>query len=78
MGDGKKTISNFEMKISKSVRKSIVAKKNIKKNTIIEEHDICFKRPGTGYLPIEKNKVIGKFAKIQINKNRVIKKNHVT
>ena len=38
---------------------------------------ICFKRPGTGFLPIEKEKVIGKRAKRLIKKDRVIKREDI-
>ncbi|WP_435116917.1 N-acetylneuraminate synthase family protein [Candidatus Pelagibacter bacterium nBUS_49] len=75
LGKKKKNLSKNEKNIAKVVRKSIVSKRKIKKNTKITNADICFRRPGTGIFPINKHLVIGKIAKIDIEKNRVIKKN---
>ncbi|MFW6273196.1 MAG: SAF domain-containing protein [bacterium] len=52
----------------------MVAKRNILKGEIIQEQDICFKRPGSGILPIEKGIVIGRKAKNDIEEDRIIKK----
>tara|TARA_Y100000588_G_scaffold246622_1_gene261011 strand:- start:1367 stop:2377 length:1011 start_codon:yes stop_codon:yes gene_type:complete len=72
-GDGKKVITDEEKNVSKMGRKSIVSKKMIKKGEKISQEMICFKRPGTGILPIFLNEVIGKKAKRNIDINRVIK-----
>ena len=77
LGNPKKIISNEEKVISKVARKSIVSKRKINIGEIINEKMICFKRPGTGFLPIEKEKVIGKRAKKLIKKDRVIKREDI-
>ncbi|MDA3779548.1 MAG: N-acetylneuraminate synthase family protein [Bacteroidales bacterium] len=74
LGDSKKHFSESEIEIRNSVRKSIVTNRTIMKGEIIQEQDICFKRPGYGFLPIEKNIVVGRKAKHDIEENRIIKK----
>lgn len=76
-GSRKRIFSKSEIENRKSVRKSIVAKKNIKKGRVLSESDICYKRPGTGFLPIEKNLLFGRKIKNNINKNRIIKKDDI-
>lgn len=73
LGKDKKTFSKDELEIKKSSRKSIVSKKDLKKNHVITCKDICFKRPGTGILPIEVGSIINKKVKRTIKKDRVIK-----
>lgn len=77
IGVSNKLFSNQEDNIRKVARKSIVSSRIIKKGNTITKEDICFKRPGTGYLPIEINNVIGKKAKIDIEMDRVIKKEDI-
>ena len=55
-----------ESSARKKVRKSIVARRNIKKGEEITRDDITFKRPGTGIHPSEMDKVIGKVVKEDI------------
>lgn len=74
LGNSTKYFSESEIEIRKAVRKSIVAKRNILKGEIICEQDLCFKRPGSGILPIEKNIVVGRKAKNDIEEDRIIKK----
>lgn len=69
--------SDAQREISRVARKSIVSKHAIKKGDEITIDDICFKRPGTGFLPIEIEKVIGKFALCDIEANRVIKAEYI-
>lgn len=52
----------------RNVRKSIVAKNDIKKGEIIKESDIEFKRPGSGIPPFEMEFIIGKTATVDISK----------
>ena len=56
----------------KEIRKSIVAKVDIKKGDIIKESDIAFKRPGTGISPSQVDEVIGKSAVNDIPKDTLI------
>ena len=56
----------------KEIRKSIVAKRDIKKGEIIKESDLAFKRPGKGISPAQSDDVVGKIACIDIEKNAFI------
>lgn len=73
MGSNEKLFTQVEKDIKKVARKSIVAKRTIEAGEIVKLEDICFKRPGIGYLPIEQNLVVGRKAKVKISENRVIK-----
>jgi N-acetylneuraminate synthase/N,N'-diacetyllegionaminate synthase len=68
--DKKPTTS--EKEIMKYVRKSIVAKKDIEKGSIIEEDMLIVKRPGTGLSPVYLSKIIGKKTKRRIVKDELI------
>ena len=59
MGNGKKEPNKLEKKNKPLVRKSIIAKQNIKKGEILTEKNITTKRPGTGLSPFLWDKVIG-------------------
>ena len=63
-----------EKEISKIARRSICSKKNIKKGDKILKEDLCLRRPGSGlntdYLKI----IIGKKAKKDIPKDRLLNK----
>ena len=61
-----------ESSARKEIRKSIVAKCDIKKGKVIEESDISFKRPGRGIAPSQIDDVVGKTAKCDISKDTVI------
>ncbi len=60
MGDGIKKPSPSEIKNIPIARKSIVAKKPIKKDQLFSEENLTVKRPGTGISPMEWDAVIGK------------------
>lgn len=77
MGVTDRTFSDAQREISRVARKSIIARHKIKNGDIITEQDICYKRPGTGFLPIEKDKVIGKTALCDIDADRVIKAEYI-
>ncbi|MDD4271686.1 MAG: N-acetylneuraminate synthase [Patescibacteria group bacterium] len=53
-------------------RKSIVAAKDITAGAAITRNDLIMKRPGSGISPAEINSVIGKSAKINILKDKII------
>ena len=59
MGDGVKKASESEKKNMAVARKSIVAKKHIKKGEVLNENNITVKRPGTGINPMQWLQVIG-------------------
>ncbi len=62
MGNGTKAPSGTERKISRIVRKSIVAAVDIKQGTPFREDNLTTKRPGHGISPMRWNEVIGKTA----------------
>lgn len=72
-GVTERQFSEAQREISRVARKSIISSHNLKKGDIITEEDICFKRPGTGFLPIEKDKVLGKVMVCDLDADRVIK-----
>ena len=51
LGNGIKSPNKSELSIMKNVRKSLVAKKDIRKGTKISVEDVAIKRPGTGISP---------------------------
>lgn len=59
MGDGVKQLTPSEMRNIPIVRKSIVAKKTIKKGEIFTEENLSVKRPGNGISPMEWYEVLG-------------------
>ncbi len=61
-GSGVKEVSLSEIKNIDVVRKSIVAKKIIKKGELFSEDNITTKRPGTGLSPMCWDEVLGKVA----------------
>jgi N,N'-diacetyllegionaminate synthase len=72
LGDGVKKPTEDEKRIKKVVRRSIVAKVEIPKETVITEDMLDLKRPGTGIEPKHLNKVIGKIAKRDIKPGELI------
>ncbi len=74
LGSSKKNFSKKELNVHKASRKSIVSSRDLKKNQRITKHDICFKRPGIGILPLNISQIIGKRLKINVKKNKLIKK----
>ena len=62
MGDGEKKPSPSETKNISIARKSIVAKKLIKKGELFSEENLTVKRPGMGISPMEWYTLIGKAA----------------
>lgn len=60
--DGKKKVLKSELENRKVARKSLVAKKKIKKGKIIRYSDLTSKRPADGKSPMEIKKYLGKKA----------------
>ena len=77
LGSPDKKPTNSEKTTMKLVRKSIVAKKDIKKGKIITKDMLLIKRPGTGLEPVYIDKIIGKKAKCDISKDEILQKNMV-
>ena len=77
LGNGIKKPISSELRIAKSVRKSIVAKEDIKKGEYLTMKNLAFKRPGTGIPPNKIQAVIGRIAKLNISKDTIIKKEYI-
>lgn len=73
LGNGIKKPNKNEEKIKKTGRKSIIAKKDVKKSNKINRDMLIIKRPGTGILPKYIDRVIGKIAQKNIKKDSLIK-----
>lgn len=71
-GSKKRKFKISEKNVKSASRKSITAKKLIKKGEIITKSKICFKRPGIGISPIHLDKVVNKIALKRIDKNDLI------
>lgn len=77
LGSFERQFSDAQMEVSRVARKSIISSRPLKAGQIITEDDICFKRPGTGFLPIEKEKVVGHRLRKDIGADRVIQKHFI-
>lgn len=62
LGSEEKRATPSELKNIPVMRKSIVAKKLIKKGETLSEENICIKRPGTGISPMRWDEIIGTLA----------------
>jgi N,N'-diacetyllegionaminate synthase len=71
-GDGQKIPSPSELKNINIVRKSIIAKRDIKKGEVFSEENLTTKRPGTGISPMEWDKFIGTVAKRNYSEDELI------
>ena len=72
LGSFDKKPTESEKKIMKIVRKSIVAKQDIKKGSIIKKNMLIIKRPGTGLKPMDLDKIVGKKIKKHIAKDEIL------
>lgn len=59
LGDGKKKPADIELSNINIARKSIVAKKFIKRGEVLSEENITTKRPGNGISPMLWKSVLG-------------------
>jgi N,N'-diacetyllegionaminate synthase len=72
LGSGLKEPSKSEIKNISNFRKSLVAKKNIKKGQIFCENNLTTKRPGSGLSPMIWEKIINTPAKKNYEKDELI------
>ena len=77
LGNPVKKPTKSEKKIMEIIRKSIIAKNEIKKGILIKQDMLIIKRPGTGLQPSEIKKIIGKKAKRTIKKDEILKESMV-
>ena len=73
LGSNKKNLLNDEKKNISLVRKSIIAKRDIKKNEIFSKNNLTTKRPGNGICASNYLKLLGKKSKFNFKKNEKIK-----
>lgn len=78
LGSGIKIPSISELENKKTIRRSIIAAKNIQKNTIITPNHLTTKRPGTGISPDFLLKIIGTRTTRDIKKDEILTWNDVT
>jgi N-acetylneuraminate synthase/N,N'-diacetyllegionaminate synthase len=72
LGDGIKKPTESEMSIREVARKSLIAKRDIQQGSTITEEMIEIKRPGNGIAPKHLRKIIGKKAKVAIEREQVL------
>jgi len=72
LGSPEKRFSEDEAGIRRMARKSIVAARAIPAGTVITAEDVTYKRPGTGFPPTDRSRVIGRLAGRDIAADRVI------
>lgn len=72
LGSGIKSPSKSEEKNKVIARKSIVAKRRIKKGELFSEENITVKRPGSGISPIRWDEVLGKVANKDFDDDELI------
>ena len=72
LGDGIKRPSQSELANLVSIRKSIVAQKNIKVGEVFSETNLTTKRPGLGISPMHWDQVLGQRASRDFSKDEMI------
>jgi N,N'-diacetyllegionaminate synthase len=72
LGSSEKKPSPSETVNIYAVRKSIVAKANINKGDILDENNLCVKRPGSGISPMKWDEVIGTISSKDYNADELI------
>lgn len=72
LGDGIKIPTNDEVEMQRSFRKSLVAKVDISRGTMIREDMLEIKRPGTGLTPKYMDLILGRIAKRDIKKDSIV------
>ena len=78
LGSGEKVLQYPEKKIISTVRRSIVARCNLKKGVLLTENDINWVRPGFGIPPDKTMDVIGKRLKEDIEEGQNILYQHLS
>lgn len=77
LGSYERQFSESQREISRVARKSLITKHTMKAGDVITKEDFCFKRPGIGFLPIEQDLVIGHHLLVDIEADRVIRKEFI-
>jgi N,N'-diacetyllegionaminate synthase len=72
LGDGRKIPAESETKNISIVRKSVVAKCDIKKGEIFSDKNLTTKRPGSGISPMKWDEIIGTISPRDYSKDELI------
>jgi N,N'-diacetyllegionaminate synthase len=72
LGDGRKIPTESEIKNIPIVRKSVVAKRDIKKGEIFSAGNLTTKRPGTGISPMKWDEIVGTVAQRDYSEDELI------
>ena len=72
LGSGKKTVTGSEEKNKVVARKSIIARRAIKKGEIFTEENLTCKRPGSGISPMRWYDILGKAAEKDFEEDELI------
>ncbi len=72
LGVGERKPTETEIHTAALVRKSLVAAVDIKAGTVVTEAMIAVKRPGTGLPPVMRSSLLGKTAKVNIGKDKLL------
>jgi len=76
LGTDEKEFNKDSLSAKNKLARSITTKNKIKKGQLISEKDLCLKSPGSGYLWRDKGDIIGKIAKVDIDKDITITSKH--
>jgi sialic acid synthase SpsE len=66
LGSGGMRPSSEERKMASLARRSIVAARDLPAGSVLTEADLAFKRPGTGLMPYEVDKVLGRTTRVAL------------
>jgi len=70
----KDTVSQKLLSTRKLFTKSLALKEDLKRGSTIKKKDLSFKKPGTGLSRSEIKNILGRKAKYNISKNRLLKR----
>lgn len=77
LGSGRMWPSPAEREMADLCRRSVVAARDLPKGHILAEDDLAYRRPGTGILPYDRKKVVGKRARRAIPAGTLIELYHL-
>ena len=72
LGQSEKTVQKSEILAMESVRRSIVAKKDLDENTVLTWDDLSWVRPGAGLAPGDEKMVLGKKLRKRVDSGALI------
>lgn len=73
LGTKEKRLSAGELHVRDVARKSIVAKTHLIKGHTLTQEDLAYKRPGIGILPVERDLILGKKLKCDVDADSILK-----